>query len=303
MAWRGLHLSKPARLSLADGQVVVAQDRGETRLALEDVAWIIIETPQATISAALLSACMNAGIAIIITDERHMPNGVALPFHTHHRQAAVVAMQQAAGAGLRGRLWQAMVQGKIYNQADVLAETGGAELAMRSMAGRVLPGDPDNVEARAARYYWGELFVDFVRGDDGDLRNGMLNYGYAVLRAIVARALVAAGLVPAIGVHHASQQNGFNLADDVIEAFRPLADIAVWRMVGGARRPSEKLAAAQRQILAGLPLEPVRMGDETVTVLVAAEMAALSLVRAFEAGSVKLLMLPKLPAARAADSP
>jgi CRISPR-associated protein Cas1 len=294
MAWRGLHLSRPARLSFADGQIVVAQDDGETRLPLEDLAWLVIDTPRATLTTALLSACMDSGIAVIVTDARHMPNGMVLPFHTHHRQAAVAALQLAVGAGLRGRLWQSMVRAKVENQGAALTMCGGAAEALYSMAGRVRPGDPDNVEARAARFYWGALFKDFVRDDDADTRNSMLNYGYAVLRGGVARSLVAAGLLPAIGLHHAGQLNAFNLADDVIEPFRPIVDLMVWRLADSGRRPDSLLSLAQRQALAGVLLEPVRVGAETVTVLVATEMAAAGLVRALESVSAKGLPLPAL---------
>ncbi len=294
MAWRGLHLSRPSRLSLADGQIVIAQGAAETRLPLEDVAWVILDTPQATLSAALLSACVSAGIAVIVTDARHMPNGMLLPFHTHHRQAAVAALQLAAGDGLRGRLWQTLVRAKIANQAAVLHACGAEPTALHAMAGRVQPADPDNVEARAARHYWSALFAGFIREDEADPRNAMLNYGYAVLRGAVARALVASGLLPAIGLHHASQHNTFNLADDVIEPFRPIVDLAVWRLADRGQRPAEALSLSQRQALAAVLLAPARIGRETVTVLVATEMAASGLVRALEGSSAKLLLLPEL---------
>jgi CRISPR-associated protein Cas1 len=294
MAWRGLHLSRPSRLTLADGQIVVAQDSGETHLPLEDLAWLVIDTPQASLTAALLSACAAAGIVVILTDPRHMPNGILLPFHTHHRQAAVAALQIGAGEGLRGRLWQALVRAKIDNQAAVLRACGGDAAALTTMAGRVQPEDPDNIEARAARHYWGALFADFIRENEADPRNAMLNYGYAVLRGAVARALVAAGLLPAIGLHHASQHNAFNLADDVIEPFRPIVDLAAWRLAGRGQRPATALTLTERQTLAGVLLEPVRVGRETVTALVATEMAAAGLVRALEGKSAKLLVLPDI---------
>jgi CRISPR-associated protein Cas1 len=294
MAWRGLHLSRPARLSLADGQIVVAQDSGETRLPLEDLAWLVIDTPQASLSAALLSACAASGVAVILTDSRHMPNGMLLSFHTHHRQAAVAALQVAAGEGLRGWLWQALARAKIANQAAVLQACGGDAAALTAMAGRVQPHDPDNLEARAARHYWGALFSGFTREDEADPRNSMLNYGYAVLRGAVARALVSAGLLPAIGLHHASQLNAFNLADDVIEPFRPIVDLAAWRLAGQGRRPTAGLSLADRQALARVLLEPMRIGRETVTVLVATEMVAAGLVRALEGTSAKLLTLPEI---------
>jgi CRISPR-associated protein Cas1 len=294
MAWRGLHLSRPSRLTLADGQIVVAQEQAETRLPLEDVAWVIIDTPQATVSAALLSACVQAGIAMILTDARHIPNGIMLPFHTHHRQAAVAAIQLAAGPGLRGRLWQSLVRAKIANQAAVLQAAESNPAALHAMAARVQPGDPDNVEARAARHYWGALFADFVRENDEDARNAMLNYGYAVMRSAVARALVAAGLLPTIGIHHASQLNPFNLADDLLEPFRPLVDLAVWRLADRGRRREGQLTLTDRQSLAGVLLAPVAMGDESVTALVATEMAATGLVRALETKSGRLRLLPTI---------
>jgi CRISPR-associated protein Cas1 len=294
MAWRGLHLSRQSRLTLADGQVVIVQHGAETRLPLEDVAWIIIDTPQATLSAALLSACAGAGIVIILTDARHMPNGVVLPFHTHHRQAYVAAMQLAAGSGLRGRLWQSLVRTKITNQAAVLQASGGDAKALYAMAARVRSADPDNIEARAARYYWGALFAEFVREDDADARNAMLNYGYAIMRGAVARALVASGLLPAIGIHHASQLNSFNLADDLLEPFRPVVDMAVWRLADRGSRHGGPLTLADRQSLAAILLSPVTLGHESVTSLVATEMAAAGLVRALEARNASVLILPTL---------
>ncbi len=277
--------------------MIVAQDEGETRLALEDLAWLIIDTPQATVTTALLSACLSAGIAIIVVDSRHMPNGMLLPFHTHHRQASVARLQLATGAGLRGRLWQSIVRGKIINQAAVLKASGADPAALHAMAGRVQPADPDNVEARAARHYWGALFSDFVREDEADVRNAMLNYGYAVMRGAIARALVAAGLLPCIGIHHASQLNAFNLADDLIEPFRPFVDTAVWRLADRGVRRDAVLTLADRQSLAGILLAPARMGDETVTCLVATEIAASALVRSLEMQTARALLLPTLPPA------
>src|SRR5579885_224399 len=120
MAWRGLHLTKPSRLSLADRQIVVAQDAGEVRIALEAVAWIVLDCPQSTITGNLLSACMSEGIAFIATDETHTPCGVALPFHRHFRQGEIAQKQSAMSAPLKKRLWQKVVRAKIENQAGAL---------------------------------------------------------------------------------------------------------------------------------------------------------------------------------------
>ena len=215
MAWKGVHITQAARLSLADGQCCVKQEGNEVRIAIEDLAWIVVDTQQATLTSALMSACMDAGVALVVTDARHTPSGLVLPFHRHHRQGAVALLQADAKDTLKRRLWQAIVRRKIHNQSAVLAATGKNDAAtLKQIARPVEPGDPENVEARAARFYWSRLFANFMRDDPADRRNKLLNYGYAVVRAGVARAVVAAGLIPAFGLGHQGAANAFNLADD-----------------------------------------------------------------------------------------
>jgi CRISPR-associated protein Cas1 len=291
-----LHLTKPSRLSLADGQIVISQDDGEVRLAVEDVAWIVFDTPQATLSVALLSACMTAGIVIISTDETHTPNGMALPFHRHFRQADIARMQVELSAPLKKRLWQAIVRRKIENQAAALETLNRDGAAPLSAMGKLVgSGDPANVEARAARHYWGKLFVDFRRDDDDDRRNKMLNYGYAVMRAGIARALVASGLLPAFGLMHASATNAFNLADDIVEPFRPFVDRLAWQRSDGGSDARGDLTLEDRREMASVLLQTAYFGTESATLLAGAERAAEGLVRAMEAGTPDLLQLPALP--------
>jgi len=295
MAWRGLHVSKPSRLSLGDNQIVIAQDEGEVRLALEDVAWIVLDTPQATLTSNLLSACMTAGIAIIATDEKHTPSGIALPFHRHFRQGEIAQVQVAMGMPLKKRLWQSVVRMKIQNQAaalDALGRPGGSTL--REMARIVGSGDPDNVEARAARDYWSKLWREFRREDDNDRRNKLLNYGYAVVRSGVARALVASGLLPAFGLMHASATNAFNLADDVVEPFRPFVDVLAWRTAEEGKPSRGELTLEDRRTMAGILLQEATASGEKLTLLVAADKAAESLVRAMESATAEALVLPVL---------
>jgi CRISPR-associated protein Cas1 len=296
MAWRGLHVTKPARLSFADGQIVVAQEDGEARVPLEDAAWIVLDTPQTSLTGKLLSACMSAGIVIVATDETHTPAGIVLPFHRHFRQGEIARRQAAMTAPLKKRLWQAMVKRKIENQAAALValERGGAA-TLREMARHVGSGDPGNVEARAARYYWGQLWPEFRREDEGDRRNKLLNYGYAIVRSGVARALVASGLLPAFGVGHESAANAFNLADDVVEPFRPFIDTLAWRTVGEGQPCRKDLSIDDRRAMAGALLAEAHIGAETVTLLIAAEKAAESLARAIETRASEALVLPALP--------
>ncbi len=295
MAWRGLHLSRPSRLSFSAGQIVVAQDDGEVRLALEDVAWIVLDSPRSTLTVALLSACMANGVVVVVTDETHTPSGLALPFGRHHRQADVARVQSEAGRPLKKRLWQGLVQAKIANQAAALdaVSRAGAPI-LREMAARVGSGDPDNKEAQAARFYWGQFWGGFKRVDEGDRRNKLLNYGYAVIRSGVARALVASGLIPAFGLQHASVSNAFNLADDLVEPFRPFVDLLAWRTAPAGEGSRDPLTVDDRRIMATALLAEGRCGGETVTLLHAAERAAESLVRCFDQKTAALLEVPVL---------
>src|SRR5262249_25171028 len=241
----------------------------------------VIGTPQATLASALMAACMEAGVAIVLAT-RHTPSGLAFPSHRHHRQSVIARWQADAKDSLKKRLRQEMVRRKILNQSAVLVAAGSDGAAtLKEIARHVEPRDPDNVEARAARFYWSRLFTEFTRDDPADRRNKLLNYGYAVVRAGVARALVAAGLGPALGIGHQAAST-FNLADadDVLEPFRPFVDLMAWKM--GANEKDGNLSIEDRRAMAGALLVDARSGEDSVTLLVAAETAAQSLVRAFE---------------------
>jgi CRISPR-associated protein Cas1 len=256
------------------------------------VAYLVLDVPHATLTSTLLSACMAAGIPIVATDERHIPNGVMLPFHIHHRQAAVAARQITASEPFRKRCWQRIVAAKIANQAAHLEtrvpDAGGA---LAAMARRVGSGDPENVEARAARAYWSALFDGFIRGNPEDLRNKLLNYGYAVVRAGVARALVAHGFLPCLGLHHASQTNAFNLADDLVEPLRPFVDALAWQRADG-RDPAGDLDIEDRRAMAGVLTDTCEIETGRQSLLHASETMAASLLRAVEGASPALLQLP-----------
>lgn len=298
MAWRGLHVSNPARLTQRNAQVVIEQEESEVSFPIEDIAWLILDTPQVTLSGSLLSALAESGVALIVPDARHHPAGILLSFHQHYAQAAVAHAQIAVSRPLKKRLWQKLVVAKIENQAAVLRALGSDEArALSAMAARVGSGDPDNLEAQAARAYWPHLFAGFRRHDE-DRRNGLLNYGYAVVRAALARACVASGLLPAFGLHHASRLNPFNLADDLLEPFRPSVDrVARSRAEMGEE---DKLTVEDRRHMAGMLNESVTIGDERLTILAATEAVAASLVRAIDAASPVPLAVPALPLAKRA---
>jgi CRISPR-associated protein Cas1 len=298
MAWRGLHISQPARLTHRNTQVVIERDADEATLTfpVEDVAWIILDTPQVSVTGSLLGALAVNGVALIVPDARHNPAGMLLSFHQHHAQSAVAHAQIAASGPLKKRMWQKIVAAKIENQAAVLRAIGsdGAE-GLSAMARRVRSGDPDNLEAQAARTYWSALFEGFRRHDE-DRRNGLLNYGYAVVRAALARALVAAGLLPAFGLHHNSRANPFNLVDDLLEPFRPSVDRMA--QARATEEDGDDLTVDDRRYMAGILGESVSIGEERLTILAATEAVAASLVRAIDGGNASLLAIPALPLAR-----
>jgi CRISP-associated protein Cas1 len=292
MAWRGLHITKLGRLSLADGQIVVAQDNDHVRIPLEDIGWIILDQPQLTLTTALLSACAESGIALINTDERHIPSSLTLPFHRHHKQAAIAQLQINLSLPFRKRCWQAIIKSKLHNQAVVLdANCKPHGDTLRAMAKHVNSGDPENVEARGARQYWSALFNDFIRDDGMDIRNKMLNYGYAVMRAIIARSLVGSGFLPCFGLHHASQVNPFNLADDLIEPFRPIVDALVFDLTL-VRNKADEMTVDDRRKLAGLPLQDTTYCGAEMSVMAAAEACIASLMKAIELEDASSLQLP-----------
>ncbi|MEG2172540.1 MAG: type II CRISPR-associated endonuclease Cas1 [Desulfovibrionaceae bacterium] len=233
MSWRGIHVSEAARMCLKQNRLCVEQAGGEQSLALEDIAFIVLDSPQVTLTSALLAACADKGCLIITTDQRHMPNGSLLPFHPFYRQAETLQAQIQLTEPRKKRLWQYMIIAKINNQALCLRLAHGSastEKRIACLAQKVRSGDPDNTEAQAARLYWRALVHNFKRDTEGEDRlNALFNYGYALLRAAIARELAACGFAPCLGVHHRSMLNAFNLADDMIEPWRPFVDYLALR--------------------------------------------------------------------------
>jgi CRISPR-associated protein Cas1 len=296
VAWRGVHVSRPCRLSVDLGCCVVENEDGAIRLAFEDIAYLVLDTVQVSLSGAVLAGFAGANVLVLVTDERHLPTGALLPLQGHFRQTGTLRRQLAATPALRKRLWQALVAAKVRNQAGTLERLGrDGSPALYAMAARVEPGDPDQIEARAARHYFTCLFDDFRRRhDEGDLRNAMLNYAYAIVRAALARTLAAQGFHPALGVWHDSVENAFNLADDLIEPFRAIADLHVARTLA-TRAPGEALTVDDRRALARLLVGDVGLAGETMTLLTAAERMADGLLAALTRKDPGLLPVPSHP--------
>lgn len=223
-------------LSLYRGFLKVCDEERELgRVPLDDVTALVLSARQVSLSKNLITALMERNAIIVTTGNNWHPISLTLPLEGHHGQAGILQAQIALSEPRRKRLWQHIVRAKIGNQRTVLEWSRGEDRKIQELAvleKRVRSGDPDNMEAQAARNYWPALMgADFRRDTDGSGINALLNYGYAILRAATARAVVSAGLNPALGLHHKSKVNSFALTDDLMEPYRPLVDHTVRQLV------------------------------------------------------------------------
>lgn len=226
MAFRNVVIESPACIRVKNEQLLVITDR-EYSLPAEDLSALLLENRQSTITTAALSLLGQSGCVLFVCDEKHLPCAVLTPFSQHSRTLAAARLQLSATEPSKKRLWQGLVKAKIGNQVRSLCLCGKDGIALEGMAARVRSGDPDNLEASAAQLYFPLLFGEgFTRGEENGI-NAALNYGYAILRGCMARTLTVYGFLPAFGVHHRSELNAFNLADDFMEPFRPLVDVLV----------------------------------------------------------------------------
>jgi CRISPR-associated protein Cas1 len=232
--------------------MVVEQDTGKVSVPLEDIAAIVIDCPQVSLTSQLLSACAREQIAVITVDETHTPNGVLLSYLPHSRALKIMRSQLDMSQPHKKRLWQNIIQQKLRNQARTLElhdQAAGAK-HLYLLADKVRSGDPDNYEGQAAQVYFRKLFDDKFHRAQNRFYNAALNYGYSIVRSALARSLVAYGFLPAFGLHHRNEQNAFNLADDLIEPYRPLVDHFIKQKHG--IEPERELTPADKASLVNL---------------------------------------------------
>lgn len=231
MSWRIIEISEDGRYLHADRQVlVISAERAELgRVPLADIQSIIIHARHASYSHGLLLKLADYGIPLVLCNERHDPTSLLLPVESHHLSGGRASLQAAAKKPLEKRLWRDLVRVKIREQAEsLLCHDPDAAQSLRRLSARVRSGDPENIEARAARIYWKRLFgAGFKRDRTAQGLNAHLNYGYAIVRSAMARTVVGSGLSPALGIGHVNARNPFALIDDLIEPFRPLVDRVV----------------------------------------------------------------------------
>ena len=287
IATDGRHLSRDR------GFLKVSEDGVEIgRVPLDQLAGVIVHAHGTTWSTSVLVELAERGAPVVLCAANHAPKSVLMPLEGHHAQGARMRAQWQAKAPLIKQAWKRIIVAKVGMQAAALDMAGEARAPLDMMLRKITSGDSTNIEAQAARYYWPRMMgADFRRDTGGGDENALLNYGYTVLRAAAARAVVAAGLHPTIGLFHANRSNAFALADDLLEPFRPLVDCAV-RNICRDRGPlvdSEAKQALARLIATDLPL-----GDGVTPGSVALTRLATSLGQSFEAGKLSMV-LPRAP--------
>jgi CRISPR-associated protein Cas1 len=290
---RTLYFGNPAYLSRTKDQLVVNYPDNdlEKTMPIEDIGVVVLDHYQLTISQPLISSLLSNNVALITCNERHLPQGLMLNLDGHHTQQAHFTAQIEATSALKDRLWKQVVRQKILNQGALLQEKGEEVKNMKYWAGQVKNGDPQNMEGRAAANYWKKLFdTAFIRGRYEGGPNALLNYGYAILRAVVARSLVGSGLHPSLGIHHHNKYNAYCLADDMMEAYRPFVDRLVLEIME-TEEEWEELSWDVKSILLTLPTLDVLMKGKFRPLMVAMQQTTASLAACYLKEKKKL----KLP--------
>jgi CRISPR-associated protein Cas1 len=285
------------RLTVANRQLVIERpDMERVSLPIEDLGVVIVDNVQTTYSHSVLAELMAAGATLIVSDLQHLPAGILLPLDAHTTQTERHRAQADAPEPVRKQAWQSLIRAKLIQQATVLTHFTGTDAGLGELAKRVRSGDPENLEAQAAQRYWTHLLgKSFRRHREGKPPNDLLNYGYAVLRAATARAIVAAGLIPTLGVHHRHRSNPFCLADDLIEPYRPYVDWRVKSLCEEPERPPRIDERPVRAALLSLFNETVTVGEKRSPLLLALHASAASLARALTGGERNLALPRGLP--------
>ena len=294
MIKRIVAISNPAKLSHRNRQMVVEREGyvPET-VPVEDMGVLILENPAISHTQGILTLCLENNVAVIICNKKHLPVAILSPLESNSLHSKTISRQAKIAEPLRKRLWKTIVKAKICEQAKVLLETTTENNPLLAYAARVKSGDPQNIEAQAARIYWQRLFGGkFRRDKDGDGINILLNYGYAVMRAAVARAIVGTGLHPSLGVHHHNQYNSFCLADDMLEPLRPAVDLKVHTLYKGAKEEMI-LTHESKQSLLEILTKECNINNTRLPIIVALHHYAASM-RKVICGEDKQIKIPAL---------
>jgi CRISP-associated protein Cas1 len=298
MIKRTLYFSNPCSLRKKDLQLLVEFKEDETKspliVPIEDTGLIILDDPRIVISNSLIMALNENNTALLSCNSSHLPYGLMLPMFSHHAFSEKLHYQLEASQPLMKNLWQQTVIAKIENQTALLKRESIDIKKMEFLSVSVKSGDPGNVEGRAAAYYWDNLFGSsrkFLRYRFGEPPNNMLNYGYAILRAIIGRSLIASGLFPSIGIHHRNKYNPYCLADDIMEPYRPYVDALVLKIA--AENPEfEELTPAIKKELLQIPVVDIMIDGTSSPLMVGCQRTTSSLASCFE-GTTRKILFPE----------
>ena len=310
MIKRTLCFSNPIYLSLRNAQLVLhipevennktlpeaIKKEAERTIPIEDIGVVILDNRRITITSGAMEALLENNCAVITCNQKSMPVGLLLPLCGNTTQNERFRSQLEASLPLRKQLWQQTIKQKILNQEHVLRiNTAQETKCMHVWSNDVRSGDSDNLEARAAAYYWRNVFTtypNFVRDREGTPPNNLLNYGYAILRAIIARALVGSGLLPTLGIHHHNRYNAYCLADDIMEPYRPYVDQLVLDIIQCNLEISDITRDLKMQLL-GIPMLDVVINGKRSPLMIAAQQTTASLAKCF-AGECKRISYPEM---------
>lgn len=306
MIKRTLCFTNPAYLSLKNKQLVIKLPEVETNSSLpesfktettktipiEDIGIVVLDNKRITITQGVMEALLENNAAIVTCNESHLPIGMHLPLVGNSTQTERMRYQIEASLPLKKQLWQQTISAKIQNQAAILKQMRGTEVRnMLKWASEVKSGDSENLEARAAVYYWQNAFPmieNFTRSREGEIPNNLLNYGYAILRAIVARALVSSGLLTTLGIHHRNKYNAFCLADDIMEPYRPYVDRLVMQLYD--KYPDcEELTKEHKTELLQIPVLDVIISNKRSPLMLAVSTTTSSLQKCYAGESRKII--------------
>lgn len=297
MIKRTLYFENPAYLNKKDNQLKIKKPDKEEEyesVPIEDIGIAIIDNPQVTITQGVLDALLNNNAALITCNKKHMPQGMMLNLDSGHLQGELFSSQINASQPLKKQLWQQTIKAKIMNQAYLLKLRGVSIKNMMTWAKKVRSGDPDNFEGRTAAYYWENLFpkmLEFKRDIDGEAPNQLLNYGYAILRAITARALAASSLLPTLGIHHSNKYNAYCLADDIMEPYRPFVDNIVFMIVRNGEDFFELSTSIKKQLLSIATVDVIINGKRS-PLMVGMQRTTSSLAKCFT-GELRKINYPE----------
>lgn len=298
MIKKTLYFGNDCYLHTKNDQLIIKYPDSNTdkSVHIEDIGVVILDAHRLTISQNLISKLITNNVALISCDNKHLPQGLMLNLDGNSEQTEKYRNQINASEPLKKQLWQQTIKAKIQNQAILLDSLGYEIENMEYWRKSVRSGDPDNFEGRAAAYYWKILFSEYVenfkRGREEDDQNNLLNYGYAILRAIVARSLVASGCLPTFGIHHKNKYNAYCLADDIMEPYRPFVDLLVFEIVETGVDLSELTTNIKKELLQIAAID-VEINGKTSPLMIGVQRTTSSLASCF-AGETRKILYPVL---------